>query len=72
MTEKNPYPMPFLIDAATAARKIARVIDCGKTYAVIPWQMAIVARLLRVLPNWLYDRLFLHVPHKPRNYNSKE
>ncbi len=69
MTEKNPYPMPFLIDADTAARKFARVIDSGKTYAVIPWQMAIVARLLRVLPNWFYDRLFLRAPHKPRREN---
>jgi short-subunit dehydrogenase len=66
MTEKNPYPMPFLMDADTAARKFARVIDSGKNYAVIPWQMAIVARVLRVLPNWLYDRLFLRAPHKPR------
>jgi len=66
MTEKNPYPMPFLIDADTAAQKFARVIDNGKSYAVVPWQMAIVARVLRVLPNWLYDQFFLHAPHKPR------
>ena len=66
MTEKNPYPMPFLIDADTAAQKFARVIDNGKNYAVIPWQMAIVARVLRVLPNWLYDQFFLRAPHKPR------
>jgi hypothetical protein len=29
-------------------------------------QMGIVARALRVLPNWLYDRLFANAPHKPR------
>ncbi|HUO44132.1 MAG TPA: SDR family oxidoreductase [Burkholderiales bacterium] len=66
MTAKNPYPMPFLIDADTAARKFARVIDSGKNYAVVPWQMAIVARVLRVIPNWIYDRLFLKVPRKLR------
>jgi hypothetical protein len=32
----------------------------------MPWQMAIVARVLRVLPNWLYDRLFNDAPRKPR------
>jgi short-subunit dehydrogenase len=66
MTASNPYPMPFILNADTAARSIAGIIDRGKTFAVIPWQMAIVARFLRVLPNWLYDRLFGNAPRKPR------
>ena len=66
MTAQNPYPMPFILSADTAARRMARVIDRGKTYAVIPWQMAIVARVLRMLPNWLYDRVFGNAPRKPR------
>ena len=66
MTAQNPYPMPFILSADAAARKIAGVITSGKTFAVIPWQMAIVARVLRVLPNWLYDRLFGNAPRKPR------
>lgn len=41
-------------------------IENGKTFAVIPWQMALVARVLRALPNWIYDRLFAGAPHKPR------
>ena len=66
MTEKNPYPMPFRMSADAAASKITSLIARGKAYAVIPWQMAIVARLLRVTPNWLYDRLFAGARHKPR------
>jgi short-subunit dehydrogenase len=66
MTAKNPYAMPFLLSAEAAARKIVAIVDRGKTSAVIPWQMAIVARILRVLPNWLYDSLFSKAPHKPR------
>lgn len=66
MTEQNPYPMPFIMSADAAARKIMSAIERGKTYAVIPWQMALAARLLRVLPNWLYDRLFAGAPRKPR------
>lgn len=66
MTEGNPYPMPFLMSAETAAAKIAAIITRGKAYSVIPWQMAIVARVLHVLPDWLYDRLFANAPHKPR------
>ena len=66
MTANNPYPMPFLMSSDAAARKIAAIIERGKTFAVIPWQMAAVAPLLRVLPNWLYDRLFGNAPRKPR------
>ena len=67
MTAKNPYPMPFMLSADQAARAMLDIIDSGKTFAVIPWQMAIVARVLRVLPNWLYDRLFGDAPRKPRS-----
>ena len=66
MTARNPYPMPFLIDAGKAARLIARAIDARKGYAVIPWQMAIVGRILTVIPNALYDRLMARAGRKPR------
>ena len=66
MTAHNPYPMPFMLPADEAARRFARAIARGTSYAVIPWQMGVVAKGLRVLPNWLYDRLFAKAPHKPR------
>jgi short-subunit dehydrogenase len=66
MTDVNSYPMPFLLPADVAARRFARAIAAGRSYVVIPWQMAIVAKLLRLLPNWLYDRLFARAPRKPR------
>ena len=66
MTRANPYPMPFIIAADDAAARIARAIDSGTSYAVIPWQMAIVAKLLRALPNWLLDWALADVPRKPR------
>jgi short-subunit dehydrogenase len=66
MTQKNPYPMPFLMSAETAAQKIGGIIERGQNFAVIPWQMALIARVLRVLPNGLYDQFFLRAPHKPR------
>ncbi len=66
MTAVNRYPMPFLLKADEAARRIARAIDRGASYAVVPWQMAIVARLLRLLPNPVNDALFARVGRKPR------
>jgi short-subunit dehydrogenase len=66
MTEGNPYPMPFLLSAEEAARRMAAAIEHGRSFEVIPWQMAVVARCLHVMPNWLYDRLFANAPRKPR------
>ena len=68
MTEVNPYPMPFILNADVAARRIARAIESGKSFAVVPWQMGLVGRVLKLLPNWLYDRLFARAPRKPRRY----
>lgn len=67
MTAINPYPMPFILPAAVAAAKTARAIAQRRRYVTLPWQMAIVAGMLRLLPQALYDRLFCHAPHKPRN-----
>jgi NAD(P)-dependent dehydrogenase (short-subunit alcohol dehydrogenase family) len=67
MTDINPYPMPFILAADDAARRMARIIACGKSFAVVPWQMGAVGWLLRRLPNWLYDRLFARAQRKPRN-----
>lgn len=66
MTEINPYPMPFLLPADRAAERFAAAIARGTSYTVIPWPMGLVAKLLRALPNWLYDRLFTSAPRKPR------
>ena len=66
LTAKNPYKMPFLLEADDAARRIRRAINGGSSYAVVPWQMAIVAKLLRVLPNGLFDRLLAGKARKPR------
>jgi NAD(P)-dependent dehydrogenase (short-subunit alcohol dehydrogenase family) len=66
MTAVNPYPMPFILDADEAARRMVRAIARQTSYTVIPWQMNLVGRVLKMLPNWLYDRLFVNAPRKPR------
>jgi hypothetical protein len=40
--------------------------SAGTSYRVIPWQMGVVAKLLRLLPNPLFDRLFAGRGRKPR------
>jgi short-subunit dehydrogenase len=66
LTDKNPYAMPFLMEVDDAARRIRRCIDSGASYAVVPWQMGIVARLLRLIPNWLFDLVLAGKARKPR------
>ena len=66
MTEHNPYPMPFLLPVDKAARLIARAIARGRRFYVLPWQMAWLGRLLRVLPRPLYDLVFSRAQRKPR------
>jgi hypothetical protein len=66
LTAKNPYRMPFLLEPADFARAAADRIAAGTSFAVIPWQMGVVAKLLRLLPNWAFDRLFSNRPYKPR------
>jgi len=66
MTDVNKFRMPFLISADDAAARFARAIDRRTSFTVIPWNMGIAARVLRLLPNWLYDRLFTRMPRKPR------
>lgn len=66
MTANNPYRMPFILTAEDAAEKIATVVESKVSFAVIPWQMAMVARILKLLPNFVYDRLFANAPRKPR------
>ncbi|CAJ0801806.1 putative oxidoreductase [Ralstonia condita] len=66
MTEHNPYPMPFLMPVDRFAQKAAHAIERGVRFTVLPWQMGIVAKLLHVLPRWLYDLAFARAPRKPR------
>ncbi|EGP47953.1 SDR family oxidoreductase [Achromobacter insuavis] len=66
MTAHNPYKMPFLMDADKFAQRAHAAIGRGTSYTVIPWQMGVVAKLMRLLPNAVYDRLARNAPRKPR------
>jgi short-subunit dehydrogenase len=58
--------MPFLMSASDFADRAFQAIEAGDSYRVIPWQMGVVAKVLRLLPNGLYDRIFAARPRKPR------
>jgi len=57
LTARNRYGMPFLLQADVFADRAFRTIEAGTSYRVIPWQMGVVAKLMRLLPNALFDKL---------------
>jgi short-subunit dehydrogenase len=66
LTRRNPYSMPFLMSPAAFADAAYKAIVAGSSYRVIPWQMGIVAKLLRLLPNPVFDRVMAGRGRKPR------
>ncbi|HET7794414.1 MAG TPA: SDR family oxidoreductase [Rhizobacter sp.] len=66
LTSKNRYGMPFLMQPDAFADKAYQAIASGVSYRVIPWQMGVVARLLRALPNPLFDLVLAGRPRKHR------
>lgn len=71
LTAQNAYSMPFLMQPADFADQAYLAITSGVSYRVIPWQMGVVAKLLRLLPNGLYDRLLSGRPRKKRRAEIK-
>lgn len=66
LTRGNPYGMPFLMPVDAFADQAFVAIARGVSYRVIPWQMGVVAKLMRLLPNALYDKLASGRGRKPR------
>jgi len=71
LTRTNRYPMPFLMPAETFAEQAYACIVAGRSYRVIPWQMALVAKLMRALPDPLFDRLAAKRPRKRRRTEQR-
>jgi short-subunit dehydrogenase len=55
LTQGNRYGMPFLMKAEDFAEQALAAIEAGTSYRVIPWQMGVVAKLMRLLPNAVFD-----------------
>jgi short-subunit dehydrogenase len=66
LTRKNRYKMPFLMQPEAFADKAYAAIEAGVSYRVIPWQMAVLAKLLRALPDRVFDRVLARRPRKRR------
>ena len=70
LTRKNRYAMPFLMPVTRFADKAFDAIQAGASYQTIPWQMGVVAKLMRARPNAWFDRLLVGRARKPRQTDS--
>ncbi|KAB7662806.1 SDR family oxidoreductase [Sutterella seckii] len=66
LTAENPYKMPFIMEPDDFAREAVKAITERTTYRVIPWQMGVLAKIMRLIPNSLFDRILANRKQKPR------
>jgi NAD(P)-dependent dehydrogenase (short-subunit alcohol dehydrogenase family) len=52
LTDKNTFPMPFLIGTDAAIDHIMAGIEANRFEISFPWQMSAAIRLLAWIPNW--------------------
>lgn len=71
LTRDNQFRMPFLMPADRFADKAFSTIEAGTSYRVIPWQMGVVAKVLRLMPNSVFDRVVAGRPRKPRKMTDE-
>ena len=60
LTDRNDFPMPFLIPVEEAVEHIVRGLSSGRFETAFPRRFAFLMRLLRLLP----DRLFFFVTRR--------
>jgi len=68
MTRGNPFAMPFMVSAEDAARRILRGLEKGKFEIAFPWQLVLLMKFARLMPNRLffwYARTLLAPQRKP-------
>ncbi|MER2520845.1 MAG: SDR family NAD(P)-dependent oxidoreductase [Bdellovibrionales bacterium] len=65
MTEGNPYPMPWIMEADRAARLIRDGLARNKPCIAFPWRMVAMIGFLNLLPQDWSNAMLRQFPSKP-------
>ena len=57
LTDKNEFPMPFLMEVEDAAASILKGLETDRFEISFPKQFVVLLKLLRLLPYWAYFKL---------------
>lgn len=67
LTDQNNFYMPFLVSTERASRIIVDGLEEGRPEINFPWRMVALTKLIRWLPNWIFDPLVtLFSPIQPK------
>lgn len=72
MTDVNPFPMPFMVTAENAAKRIKRGIEKRKKMIAFPWTLVWMARLQNILPEYVMHKIYARIPAKPSENEIKQ
>ncbi|MEY4679284.1 MAG: hypothetical protein RLZZ276_933 [Pseudomonadota bacterium] len=64
MTDRNDFPMPFLMEADRAAALVERGLARNRARIVFPMRLYLLLRLFAALPEPLLDRIMARLPRK--------
>ena len=66
LTQGNDYPMPFLMAPDAFADRAFKAIEARVRWRVIPWQMGVVATIMKFMPRWLFDAIVGAQSHRKK------
>ena len=64
ITQKNQFPMPFIMDADKAAKLIAKGIEKNRPIISFPNLIRFATWFISILPNAISDKIYAIMPYK--------
>ena len=64
LTAKNDFPMPFIMDADEAGRRVVRGLERGQFEIAFPRRFAFLLKVLQMLPHSVYFYLIRKTAHR--------
>jgi NADP-dependent 3-hydroxy acid dehydrogenase YdfG len=59
LTDKNDFPMPFLLTSEQAASRIYQGVSARKSYLHFPKRLTLIMKLLALLPDFIWQSIVL-------------